>query len=140
MRSASTRRCSGFFDRHQPTLYTRRALAKALPDVGSLEGKDCATFASSSSIHLGVSSVHGSSMSSPLVSYIPRYKRSDLHSRFLMVFQTAVVPQIGRGGFSPWILSFAPWGHTSPRDLHAGKWKSAGDPFWAVFCSSPLTG
>jgi hypothetical protein len=140
MRSAWTRRCSGFFDRRHSTLYTRRALPEALHGFGSLEAKDCATFASSSSIHLGVSSVHGSSMSSPLVSYEHRHKRSDLYSHFLMVFLTAVVPQMGRGGFSPWILSFAPWGHTSPRDLHAGKWKSAGDPFWAVFCSSPLTG
>jgi hypothetical protein len=140
MRSAWTRRCSGFFDRHKSIPYSRRALAKALPDFGSLEAKDFGTFALSLSIHLGVNFVHGSSISSSLVSYIPRYKASELHSRFLMVFQTAVVPQMGHAAFSPWILSFGLWGHRSPRDLHAGKRKSAGDSSSAVSCSSTLTG
>jgi hypothetical protein len=140
MRFAWRHRCSGFFDYHGPALYTRPALAKALPDFGSLEGRGCGTSASSSSIPLGVNFLHGFSTSIPVVSYIHRRKRSDLRSRFLMVFQTAVVPQMGHGGFSPSFLLFAVWGHRRPRDLHAGKWKSAGDSFWVASCSSPLTG
>jgi hypothetical protein len=141
MRSAWTRRCSGFFDRHESPPHTRCARAKALPNFGNLEGKDFGTSASSSLIHLGVNFVHGFSMSSPVVSHDYWPKRRVLHSPSLMVFQTVVVALMNRDGSSPWFLYVAPWGHRSPRDRHAGKWKSAGDSFSMAFCScfSPLT-
>jgi hypothetical protein len=141
IRFAWRHRCSGFFDCHAPALYAHPAVPKALPESGGLEGKGCGTLASSSSIHLGVSFVHGFSMSGQVVSCIYGHKRSGLHAHFLMVFQTSLVAPMTLGDFSPWFLSFAPWGHRSPRGLHAGKWKSTGDLFLVVFCScsSPLT-
>jgi hypothetical protein len=91
IRFAWRHRCSGFFDYYGPALCARPDAPKVPPECGSLEAKGCGTFASSSLIHLGVNFVPGFSTSSPLVSYIHRHKRSELHLQSLVVFQISVV-------------------------------------------------
>lgn len=101
MHSSWTHRYFDFFDCSSVPLHDRLApaIGEVLAEIDTLEVRDFATVALSSSFGLAASCVHGSSQSNADISN--EHKASERFLHCLMFAQTFGVAQMGHSCFSP---------------------------------------